>query len=232
LEAESAFQEATQKAPEVADVWLGLIQHYASNAQTAEAEESIKQMNRSVPNDLLPLAQARAYEILGRRDEAERTYREYLAKKPRDPKALRRLADLYLRQNAPEKAETHLLALLDSRVLIPEEQLPEIRRRLALVISTPGGKEPRHEQALALLALNRATEGNSEADRRVAALVRGTRAADRAESLRVLESLSRGPATTSLERLRLAQLYEAQGRWSDARKQYATMLTADKENPA
>jgi len=88
------------------------------------------------------------------------------------------------------------------------------------------------EQALALLALTRATEGHAEEDRRVAALVKGARPAARAEALAALEALPGGSAMTALERLRLGRLYEDEGRWADARKQYAALVAADRDNPS
>jgi hypothetical protein len=116
-------------------------------------------------------------------------------------------------------------------VLVPEEELPALRRQLALVLTTPGQKEDRVARALALLDMNRQQAGDTVADRRVASLVRGTRPAERARALQTLESLPGGPAARSEERLRLAQLYEAAGNWPRAREQYVGLVRSDAGNP-
>jgi tetratricopeptide (TPR) repeat protein len=231
-DAELCLREATRMAPEAAATWLALVAHHHRQGQREEAEAAVERMKESVAKEVRSLALGRAYEVLGRHADAEKAYKAHLALQPRDAEALWRLAELYLRRDETDRAEPVLTALLDSRVLVPEEDLPHIRRTLALALTSPARREDRSAQALALLALNRAARGDTQADRRVAALVKGSRPAARAEALAALEAMSGGPAVTAQERLRLALLYEDEGRWVDARKQYAALVAADRENPA
>src|SRR6185503_16255195 len=88
-EAEGALLAATRKAPDVAETWLGLIAHYHRTKQKGEAVAALGRMKRNVSEELLPLALGKACEILGRFDDAEKAYREFLAERPRDAEGLR-----------------------------------------------------------------------------------------------------------------------------------------------
>jgi tetratricopeptide (TPR) repeat protein len=229
-DAGNAFEEAVRLAPEVADTWLALLAHQVRRGQRDATETCLAGLRRNLDASRLPLAEAQAREVLGQDDEAERIYRRILEREPHDARTLYRLASLYLRTDRPDRAEPVLLALFDPRVLLSEEEFPELRRQLALVMSRPGQKQDRVHQALAVLAVNRRQEGDTEADRRVAALVRGTRPTERAQALRTLEELPGGPAVLAPERLRLARLYEAAKNWPGARAQYAALIAGDPDN--
>lgn len=231
LDAESAFDESTRVAPEASEAWLGLIAFYGRQGRNAKADEATARMRQAVSPESRPLATARALDVQGRRAEAEAAYRRHLTRSPRDAEALRRLADLYLRQNEWDRAEGVLIGMLDRRLSMAEEELPPIRRRLALTLAMPGRDGDRTDDALALIEMNRETEGDVEADRRVSALVRASKTEGRAAALKELETMPGGPAVTAPERIFLARLYEAQKRWGDARHQYELAQAADKDNP-
>jgi lipopolysaccharide biosynthesis regulator YciM len=189
-------------------------------------------MRQQLDSSRLPLALARAFAVMGRLDEAERAYRQVVTQEPRHVEALRRLALLYLRTNQNARAEAVLLRLLDPKMYVSDEELPELRRQLALAMTAARFGEDRIEPALRLLQINQRSEPDTVADRRVAALVRGGDPARRAEALRALERLPGGPAVVPEESLRLAQLYNANGDWPRARERLLGLLEKDRRNTA
>jgi tetratricopeptide (TPR) repeat protein len=231
-EAGEVLAEATRRAPDVPDTWLALLGHLVRRKQSDGQEACLAGMREHVEAAYLPVAEARAHELLGQDDQAEQAYRRLLERQPHHAEALSRLAALYLRTDQPSRAEAVLIALLGPRVLVPEEEQPAWRRRLALAITVPGQAKDRVDQALALLEMNRRQDGDTPADRRVRALVRATRPGERAEALRELERLPGGPASTPQERLHLPRLYEQAGDWPRARQQYQALLAGDPDNTA
>ena len=229
-EAQNAFTEAVRLYPGAPDSWLPLLAHLVRQGETQQAEAALARMQREVSSDLLPLATAQALEAMGRPDRAKRAYRLVLKSAPRDGQALMGLLRLYMRDNRNAHAERVLHLLFDPSVLVPEENLPELRRQMALAITSPDRKTLQVERALALLALNRARDPNDPADRRVEALVRGANPEERLSSVRTLEQLS-ADTPTDAERLRLAQLYDMANTWPQARTQLLSLLEADGRNP-
>jgi predicted Zn-dependent protease len=230
-EAEGAFAEAVRAGRDVPSPWLAWLGFLARQDRVPEAEAALPDMSSSLAPALMPLSLAQAHEVLGQPDRAERAYRRILSREPRDAKALAGLLRLHLRADRPAEAQRVLNALLDSPG-VAEEDLPVLRRQLALVLSSPRRRAPEVQRALRLLAGNRATWGDAAADRRVAALVWGAVPAQAAEALRALERLPGGPAVRPEETLRLARLYDSVGDWSRARDCLTGLLKEDGSNPA
>jgi tetratricopeptide (TPR) repeat protein len=230
-EAEDAFTRAVRLDPETPGWWLPLLSHLVRQGKTDEAEAALARMQREVLADLVPLAVAQAREVMGQLDQAERAYRQILKSAPRDSQALMGLLRLYMRGNRNAHAERVLHLLFDHRVLVREEDLPEVRRLMALAITAPERRTPQVERALSLLALNRVRDPDNPADLCVSALVRGALPVERAAALRSLESLPQGSMSFP-ERLRLAQLYDAAGNWPQARTHLLALLEEDGRNTA
>jgi predicted Zn-dependent protease len=225
-EAGEVYEAAVRRAPAVADTWLARLAYHVRQNRLDGLEVCLAGMRESLDAARLSLAEARAHELAGQGDEAERRYRDILAGDGHDAQALSRLADLYLRTDRWDRAEPLLLVLLGPRVL-PEEERPEVRRRLALVLVRPSQKQDRSALALAVLEQNRAVEGDTSANRRTAGLVRATRPAERAEALRALEQL---PAVRPEERLALARAQEAAGKPAQALVQYQALVAGEPRN--
>ena len=134
-----------------------------------------------------------------------------------------RVAAFHLRLNRPAQAETALRRLLDSGEDASAADLAWARRELAMVLAARGDDAG----AQALLG---AGPGDA-ADRRARAFVLGARPEGRAEALRRLEAERTAGPLPPDEEFRLAQLYEADGRWPEARERLTALLTADKQNP-
>src|SRR5207248_2835191 len=121
----------------------------------ADAEAALAEMAGKIDPPRRALAVGQAQEALDRPDDAERTYLGALGETPDDVQVLSRLLGLYVRRDQPDRAEGVLVRLLGPKVAVPEEDVPELRRQLALAMTAPGRPGDRVEEALAVLRLNR-----------------------------------------------------------------------------
>ncbi len=225
-EGESLLRQAVELSGGSMDAWLALLTHLNRNEQPRQLEAALVAMERELPPARLPLARARACEALGRFAQATRHYSDAIAKAPDDPVVLRRAASFYLRSDQPARAEAALGALLGPRAHLAAEELPQVRRDLALASSADGARGKR-EVALKLLAHNR-RRGEAPADRRVRALVEASSPSARLAALQALEGMA---AFSSPERSRLAQLYEAEKDWARAGEHLLRLVEGDENNP-
>ena len=225
--ARDALERAVELAPDSVDARLAQIRHYARHLGRAEAEQAIESMKEAIGPQRATMAAARAYEVIGHLERAEEGYRTVLKDRPRDAKALSRLAALRLRRDEQAKAEPVLRGLLGPPAVVVDEDAPAIRRQLALALTASDAN--RIDEALRLLDRNRRSPAESPADARVRALVLAARPTGRAAALKALGAL---PATrlTAQERLRLARLYDAEGDWGRARELILGLVEEDPAN--
>ncbi len=226
-EAGDAFERAIRLAPDAPEVWLARIHQLARRKRFAEADALLIRMKSALSGERYELTLAQAQEALGRFAEAEQTYRRLLDRQPHDAETLRRLTQLLIRVNKPIQAEQVLLQLFHPKVALSEEEIPDLRRIYALLVTAPEQSKDRVDEALKILGLN----GESDTDQRIAMLVRGRRAKERDEALRSLERLDSWSERSPLEQLRLAQLYHAQGQWNCCREILLRLLADDERNP-
>jgi tetratricopeptide (TPR) repeat protein len=229
-EAERALYRATELAPRVPDTWVALVDFLGRNGQTARAGDIVAVLGEKLAPEQVRLARARCWLALHRTDRAEEEYRAALTERPRDGRVLLAAAGFYLRLGEAARAEALLRKLLGPGVLVPEEDLPAIRRQLALVLSE-GGEEAKIREALALLDQN-PPGAEAGADEPARLLVLAARPAGRTEALAALDARKAGPPLTAEQRYRLARLYDAEGDWPRARALLFELLDADGYNPA
>jgi tetratricopeptide (TPR) repeat protein len=232
-EAEDALSEAVRVRPQRIDPWLALLAYQQRHNLTEESEATLAEMKTKLPADLVPHALAQTWEVQQQWQRAERAYRRILSREPREVTTWQRLLRLYLRGNRNAEAERVLELLLGPTLVVPEEELPALRRQLALVMTAPEHGNVLVGRALSLLAVNRASEGgDTVANLRVAALVRGVIEDQTDAALRTLERLPGGRAVLTEEKLRLAGLYDRAGNWRRCRELLLELLAGDVSNTA
>ena len=220
LAALAAFERARALAPDGTEPYLALMAHHVRHRRRHEAAEVLVQMKTALDEPRAALAVARGYEILAQANLAEAAYREILKRRPNDPVVLGHLAALLVRHDKNRLAEPVLRLLLDPRVALPDEAIPELRRQLALVLTAPEWKEDRVDEALRLLDLNK-PRGEDALDARTRTLILGRRG----ESV---ETPSLGMVLQ--EERRLAQLYDARGEGTRAQAILAELIRKDPVN--
>ncbi|HVS38160.1 MAG TPA: tetratricopeptide repeat protein, partial [Gemmataceae bacterium] len=211
------------------DATAALAEHLVQRRRTQEAESAVEDLRTSLPPRYAALPLAVCYEAAGRLDRAAQFYEDALAQRPNDGPTLVRVAAFHLRLNRPAQAEAVLRRLLNSGKDLSASDLAWARRELAMVLASTG-YDGKYAEAMALLA---AGPGPSDdpATRRARWFVIGSRPAGRAEALRGLDDESKAAPLPPDEEFRLAQLYEADARWPEARELLGHLMTVDKQNP-
>ncbi len=229
-EAETELRRAVHVSDAGWDATAALASHLARQGRKAEAEAAVEELKASLPERYAALPLAACYEAAGRLDLADYYYDEALAKRPDDGPTLVRAAAFHLRLNRPARAEVVLRRLLDSGKDASTADLAWARRELAMVLAADGD-DGKYAEAKALLGAGPAPGDDAAADRRARAFVLGARTQGRAEALRQLEEERRAGPLPPDEEFRLAQLYDADGRWPEAREGLENLITVDQQNP-
>src|SRR5262249_25491744 len=133
-----ALRQAVRRAPDTTQAWLALVALLGRTKRFAAAEEVLVEMERALAPDRYPLALARACEALGQFGRAEEAYRRALDGAPGDTRTRREAARFYVRLARWTEAQRELLELLAPGAHLTEEEVPAIRRALALAASADG----------------------------------------------------------------------------------------------
>jgi tetratricopeptide (TPR) repeat protein len=229
-EAEPALRRAVQLGPSAADARVALVQCLATAGRRAEAEAALHEARTALTGPQAPLALAACCEALARWDEAAEQYRAALAARPDDVSVLQAAAAYALRREQPRQAEPPLRKLLAPETRATAAETAWARRSLALALGT-GGDYRQFRDALALLEHNLQDHGGSPDDRRAQAVLLAVRPGHRREAIRRFEELARARPLTPDEQFVLAQLYDADREWPQARDLLLQVLAADRANP-
>jgi len=229
-EAEVELREALRLGNKTPEPWLALVALLVRNGQQAEAERLLRGMSEQLAPADREVALATGEEILGNIDKAEQLYRKALKDRPTDGEVLRPAAQFFGRLDRRWEAEQLLRRLLDPAGFVPDDALPGVRRRLAVVLAF-AGDEGKYREALALLDQNGKEGEESIADRRARALVLATRPDQRPAALRTVELTGRELPLSADENYRLALLYEEEKNGSVARQLMLDALAQDRNNP-
>ncbi|NBO91355.1 MAG: hypothetical protein EBV06_03425 [Planctomycetia bacterium] len=224
-EAETALRRAIELAPDALESHLALIRLLRADRRPDAARRSVVALLATIPPEHRLLTEALAAEAEGRLSDAVAALQRRLRERPGDPEAMRRLTEYYLRLHRLPEAEALLRELLGKGGSAQPEEHARLRRRLALAIASPD----RIDEALGWLTLNRQEDGETRADRRVEALIRGNQPKERASAVKELLAMT-GKAD-AVERFQLAGMLEAAGDWPRAEAVLRELASEDADNP-
>lgn len=207
-EAESELNKALEMAPQDLRVWTALEMFYV-RAQKSDA--AIQMAQRIQQDKDLPEAEryfiaAQAFDLAGKRDLAEESFRRAAAADPKSGAVQFRMAEFYLRFDTA-KAQTCL-----EKTLALEPEHRSARRTLAALLASRGSDED-WSRAESLLTSQAQDSSNSAGDNRLHAVLLARRggAANLAQAQLLLEQLvSKSIQSLPIDRLLLAQVYERQ----------------------
>jgi tetratricopeptide (TPR) repeat protein len=230
-EAEKAFRRAVELAPDVATPYLALARFYTETAHKEEAEATIKEMESKLAPEQKTAAMASGYEIVGNTVEAEKQYLALADAKPDDLATLEQVAIFYARQRRNDKVLEFVNRIVEkSKSAKPEEQVyvdraVRTRAELAAQSQTPAGilraiqiidanakpNRPLTNEDLALKARLYAQlpDGNS-----------------RQAAIRILQDLTKNNSGRRQDQLLLAQLYDRDGKWNEAKDAMLSLVTS------
>lgn len=151
-EAERAYRKALRQAPKDQRAWNGMIWFYSVTGKRAEGRKLIKEMLTSITatEQERTVAQARASEILGDRQEAAALYQRAVEAQPDDARLLEEVGRFYFRFDYTKAREAY------EQVLSVDPQSGEARRTLAALVGLQGAAD-NFQNALSMLQRGPAT---------------------------------------------------------------------------
>ncbi|MFM8435197.1 MAG: tetratricopeptide repeat protein [Planctomycetia bacterium] len=234
--AEAVLDRAVEQAPELAEAWMALFTHQFANGKRRLAEKTLERAAASLAEPNRQLVEAQGYEMLGRLDDAEQSYRAAMAAVPTDSTAARGLASFLIRRGRLNPAREVLRDIVGSTDDSPASKATKIwaRRSLAQLTAEAGGYKAL-EESLAILEGNKGSDGKLSPEDialQVTLLAGRPEPASWRRAITLLETLGRSQPLSSAQRLQLAQLRERAGRWAECRDEMMSLVAAPNAPPS
>jgi tetratricopeptide (TPR) repeat protein len=229
-EAEEMLLRVTRQAPDRPEGWIALVGFLADANRKQEALAAMSRASEKLPTALRSVTLGQCHEVLDQLDNAERLYDKAIEESKRAPGVLLHVAEFFRRKGETAKAVTLFRELLDKNSKVTSEQMPLIRRLLAIAL-TQGGDHASFQEARRLIEKNLASWG-SPADRRAEILILSMRSYGRKDAIRRLEGLEKQSSLTPEERFALARLLDRDGEWTKAQVQYQLAVKEKGSQPA
>jgi tetratricopeptide (TPR) repeat protein len=224
------LQKATRVAPNDERTWFALVSLHALHERIDLARRAIDDMGQrsKLAAGRLSLARAQCFELIGDRQEAERSYRQAIEADERDLRAYELLGRFYLRYDPPS-AKGVYRKIVELR---PKDPAPA---RLLAVALASTGRDDDWQEALGLLEAAGSRAPAAPADRRLQALLslsRGNRS-DRQRARELLRILVASPeSSTAADRLMLARIAEIEGDADEAKSHFEALVAHGPSAPA
>lgn len=227
-EAEASYRRAVATGPEQPETWLRLMEHLAAHGKAGSIGDVLIQARKQLPEDRVNQVLGPGYELIGEYPQAEQFYKAALDAAPDDPTTHRIVANFYVRigrnEDARKEAETVLRLSGDE----PKYKTNTIwaRRTLADLIGK-SGKYSDFLKAKALLKENVDKAGDLD-DKLLLAKLLGDRAQEPGqwrEAAQILEAAGTLPPGVQVK---LAQLHDLLGDWTDARREMVDFVSEQK----
>jgi tetratricopeptide (TPR) repeat protein len=235
--AEKAIGEALKYGDDAPETWSAWVQFLARSGRAPEAKAALEQARQKLkPEEKHRLVLSFCCDLVGETEQAKGLLRAAVKERPDDVVPLRAAADFFLRHGEAEEGKRYLNAIIRLKDKYPEEAATA-RQVLAFEISAGPGD---YDQKRALLAeMGFLEKGERRPDEtlddkrgRVFILLNLGRRGDRLEGIRILENAAREQPLPAADRMLLAQLCEAVGDFTSARKQMQEVLgTKEGDNP-
>ena len=234
--ASEVLMRATEVAPQRPDIWLALFSHQINAGKKPAAERSLEKAAELMPEPQRQLSRAQGYEMLGRNEDAEKSFREAVAVAPTNLETSRGLAAFLVRTGRLKPARETLQTIIDS----PDTSAAAMStkawgRRLLAEIIAERGNFREMEEAMALLRQNVDDKGDVQADDsllQVKLLSNRPEPASWKQAIKVFEELRRKQPLVMGQRIMLAQLHEKVGRWDECRNELIAVVAAPNVPPA
>jgi len=217
-QAEVAFRQASQAAPESPEGWAALVTARAKQNDADGLQSAIAEVRRGLPAIDANLLVGSALAAAGKFDQARAEFESAATLNPDDTRPLRRLASLAMIARRPDDARTLLQKLIDLPRPTSVDDVRWARRNLAVSLVAFASSRLQFERAQQLLAANARDGDYSEDDQRARVVILASQkslaVADggtaRQEAIRQLEALAAKGTRTADDVLMLAKLYRAE----------------------
>lgn len=230
------LQQAVEADPSQPSVWLALFSSQLAAGQNRSAEQTLAKGGESLAPPQSQMFLAQGYELLGRIDDAEQSFREAVAAAPDSSAATRSLAGFLVRRGRLKAACEALEAIIAATGSDPARmQTQRWARRTLAEITAQSGSYRDAERAVALITENTDDKGRLTAED--LALQEAILAA-RPEpdcwrrALGILDTIASLQPLSTAQRTQKAQLLEKLGRWNESRDELLSIASAPNTPPA
>ena len=235
-QAAEIVERAVAAAPERPETWLTLCSLQLAQGKRKAAEQTLDRAADKLTGPQRGLALAQGSEMLGRLDDAERSYREALAAAPEDLAVARRLAEFLLRSGRLAPAREILDAIVSTTADSSAAKTTQSwARRVVAELVGERGTFRSFQAALQTLQQNADSQGRLAPDDlalKARLLAARPEPANWREGIDVLQSLADVQPLSVGQRLQLAQLQERTGNWEDCRTGLISIASAPQTPPA
>ena len=162
-EAENAFRKAIALDSKLPGAWVSLIQLAGQKKNQAMTQSVMEEARKAISPEQVGMAMAQAYEILQQTDLAAAEYEKAIAQNPKDAALAQLVAQFYLRNKQPGKAEKQLMQIIEGEVEAKDTQRRWAKRAMAALLFDRG--DPQNQQKMIrLLDENLAVDPSSFKD--------------------------------------------------------------------
>ena len=229
-------ERAVAAAPDRPETWLTLCSLQLAQGQRKAAEQTLDRAADNLQGTQRGLALAQGSEMLGRLDDAERSYREALAAAPQDLTIARRLAEFLLRCGRLAPARETLDAIVAASADSSAAKATQAwARRVVAELVGERGTFRAFEAALQTLQKNADSKGQLAPDDlalKARLLAARPEPANWRTGIEAIQSLAAAQPLSTGQRLQLAQLQERIGNWEDCRDGLISIASAPQTPPA
>jgi len=234
-EAIASARKAIEKQEDDANSWVALVELLANDARISEAEDVIRDIEKKLPQDTVPLVLAQCYDMLNKPTEAEAAYRAAVDAKPDDLSMTRTLTGFYLRKGRLAEADKLLDQML---VQTPAEgtdeaaQVAWARRMKATVMARLNPSQSTVDEAMRILQQNAGQDGLTLDDLLAQARIfaQRTDGVSRRKAIELYEAAVQRGTIPADDRFVLAQLYDRTGDWTRCRQAMYDLIREEPKN--
>lgn len=227
---------AVAAAPERPETWLTLCSLQLAQGKQKAAEQTLDRAADKLTGPQRGLMLAQGNEMLGRLEDAERSYREAVAAAPDDLAVARRLAEFLLRRGRLAQARETLDAILAAPAASADAKANQAwARRMVAELVGERGTFRAFQEALQTLQHNADSKGRLAPDDlalKARLLAARPEPANWREGIDAFQSLAAVQPLSVGQRLQLAQLQERTGNWEECRTGMISIASAPQTPPA
>jgi tetratricopeptide (TPR) repeat protein len=229
------LQQAVDADPQRPGGWTALFLAQVATGNGRAAEHTLEKGAEMLAPPQRQLLLAQGHEVLGRIDDAERSFREALTAAPGNPAATRSLAAFLIRQGRLSAAREQLRTIIAATSEDPAmKRAATWARRMLADMTIQTGSYPDMQRALALIADNADQDGRLAAEDvalQIAILAPRPEPGSWRRALGLLDTLASLQPLSTAQRIQKAQLLEQLGRWNECRDELLSIASAPNTPP-
>jgi len=234
--AAEVLEQAVEADPSQPSVWMALLSSQLAAGQKRSAEQTLAKGGEAIAPPQGQMFLAQGYELMGRIEDAEQSFRAAVAAAPDSPAATRSLAGFLVRRGRLAAACETLESIIAATGSDPaRKQTRQWARRTLAEIRAQSGNYRDAELAVAILNENTDDKGRlAVEDLAIQEAILAARPEPDSwrRALGILDTIASLQPLSTTQRTQKAQLLEKLGRWNESRDELLSIASAPNTPPA